>query len=253
MQFQNAKRKIQGNFKFQESKRTGSQVTTHHFGRPRRPWRGGARIAKIPAHAMLPTVMVNINNIKTVLGMFTALGLALMAAGTPRPGAVAAGPPRFGTGAAPRSAPAPTLVFAVTKTEAEWRQQLTPQQYHVLREAGTERAFSGAFWATKEPGVYRCAGCGQVLFTSETKFDFGCGWPSFYELAALNSVVFRRDNRLGMHRTEVVCAHCGGHLGEEFDDGPAPTRKRFCINSTSLILEPDPLVASVAGAGAGPK
>jgi methionine-R-sulfoxide reductase len=127
--------------------------------------------------------------------------------------------------------------FPVTKTEAEWRGQLTPEQYRVLREAGTERAFTGAYWDTKDPGIYRCAGCGTVLFTAETKFDSGCGWPSFYELASLKSVMVRADHSLGATRQEVLCATCGGHLGHVFNDGPAPTGLRYCINSASLILE----------------
>jgi len=130
-----------------------------------------------------------------------------------------------------------TMKFPVTKTDAEWRQELTPEQYRVLREADTERPFTGKYWNTKEPGVYRCAACGEVLFTSATKFDSGCGWPSFYDLAAEKKVVLREDDTLGMHRTEVLCAHCGGHLGHVFDDGPKPTGLRYCINSASLNFE----------------
>ena len=116
-----------------------------------------------------------------------------------------------------------TMKFPLQKTEQEWRQQLTPEQYRVLRQAGTEMPFSGKYWDTHEPGVYRCAACGEVLFRSTEKFDSGCGWPSFYDLADQKKVILREDDSLGMHRTEVLCAHCGGHLGHVFEDGPAPT------------------------------
>jgi peptide-methionine (R)-S-oxide reductase len=122
----------------------------------------------------------------------------------------------------------------IKKSEEEWKKELTPEQYRILREKGTERAFTGEYWDTHEDGVYLCAGCGQELFDSQTKFDSGTGWPSYY--AALNeqSVEEQRDMSFGMIRTEVHCAKCGGHLGHLFNDGPNPTGMRYCINSGSL-------------------
>lgn len=131
-----------------------------------------------------------------------------------------------------------TMKFPVEKTDAEWKAELTPEQYAVLRQAGTERPFTGKYWNTKEPGVYRCAACNSLIFNSDTKFDSGCGWPSFYDLSVKGTVVLRPDNSHGMRRTEVLCAQCGGHLGHVFEDGPEPTGLRYCINSVSLNFEP---------------
>ena len=129
---------------------------------------------------------------------------------------------------------------SLPSTEDGWRQILTPEQFHILREQGTERAFTGKYATTKERGVYRCAGCGAELFGSATKFESGTGWPSFFEPISEKAVALKTDQAYGMQRTEVTCARCGGHLGHVFADGPRPTGQRYCMNSAALALEPAP-------------
>jgi peptide-methionine (R)-S-oxide reductase len=128
-------------------------------------------------------------------------------------------------------------VNKIKKTETEWRAELTPEQYHVLREKGTERPFSGEYDHTFDPGTYTCAGCGAELFASDAKYDSGCGWPAFSAPASQEAVEEESDRSLFMKRTEVLCAACGGHLGHVFPDGPHPTGLRYCINSAALKLE----------------
>jgi peptide-methionine (R)-S-oxide reductase len=123
------------------------------------------------------------------------------------------------------------------ETEAEWREKLDPEQYHVLREGGTERAFTGEYWDSKADGVYRCAGCGEKLFSSDTKYESHSGWPSFFKPLADGIIDEEHDRSFGMVRTEIKCSNCGGHLGHVFDDGPNPTGLRYCVNSASLDLD----------------
>jgi peptide-methionine (R)-S-oxide reductase len=128
----------------------------------------------------------------------------------------------------------------LNKTDEEWRQELTPEQYQILRQKGTERAFTGQYWNNHEDGAYLCAACGNELFSSDTKYDSGSGWPSFTQPVTEDRVETETDRGHGMTRTEVHCARCGGHLGHIFEDGPAPTNLRYCINSASLKFDKTP-------------
>jgi len=130
-------------------------------------------------------------------------------------------------------------VKRIDKTEEEWKEELTPEQYTVCREKGTERAFTGKYFGCKENGIYRCACCGNALFSSDTKFDSGSGWPSFFAPMEKDSIKTEYDDSLSMNRVEVICSACDAHLGHVFEDGPEPTGQRFCINSVSLKLDKD--------------
>ena len=127
----------------------------------------------------------------------------------------------------------------IKKTDSEWQKELTPEQFQVMRKAGTEPAFTGKYYKTKDPGMYVCAGCGQPLFSSETKFDSGTGWPSFYKPASASALEEKTDVTHGMRRTEVRCSKCEAHLGHVFPDGPQPTGLRYCMNSAALELKPE--------------
>lgn len=169
----------------------------------------------------------------------TVLGLLIILA--PVLGCLANGQPPAKTRAEASTTerPAPGPKERIVKSESEWKQTLTPEQYRVLREKGTERAFTGKYYHEERPGNYVCAGCGLPLFSSQDKFESGSGWPSFVRPINEGSVEEETDRSLGMARTEILCARCGGHLGHVFPDGPEPTGQRYCVNSASLVHEAD--------------